>query len=233
MHDCIKNRFVLECTIETLSPLHIGAERETGFGVDNPIVKVRGIPVIPGSSIKGILRSHFYRLANSGALKEIRLFNGNLEEFEKNFAGKKEEEKLEMLRNLGTLEKFFGISGLASPLRITDAEPKEYEIGTRTHIKIDPKTDRVEKGKLFTVEYVEGKFEFKVVFDELCNDYEDVNKFFRRYFFTALKNGMEIHLGGMRSRGYGFCLLKLEKAWRYTPEGLAIGKAEEWGGEDV
>ncbi|MEM0203759.1 MAG: RAMP superfamily CRISPR-associated protein [Archaeoglobaceae archaeon] len=235
MHEALKNRYVLECTIETLSPLHIGSEKALGFGIDNPIVKVKRngkeLPVIPGSSIKGVLRAHFYRLAHSGAFSKLGFFKAleeELEEFEEKFSKKKEEEKLKELKNIGTLEKLFGISGLASPLKITDAEPLEFSIGTRTHVKIDPEKDRAEKGKLFTVEYVEGKFKFKIVFDELKSDYDDVNDFFREIFYRSLKNGLEIHFGGMKSRGYGLCLIRVDKAWRYTAEGLAVGKAEEW-----
>ncbi|MFN3384497.1 MAG: RAMP superfamily CRISPR-associated protein [Archaeoglobaceae archaeon] len=235
MHEALKNRYVLECTIETISPLHVGSEKTLGFGVDNPILKVKRngkeLPVIPGSSIKGVLRAHFYRLANSGALGKFGFFKfleGDLENFEREFSKKKENEKLEEFKKIGTLEKLFGISGLASPLKITDAEPLEYTVGTRTHVKIDPEKDRVEKGKLFTVEYVEGKFKFKIVFDELKNDYDDVNEFFREIFYKSLKNGLEIHFGGMKSRGYGLCSIKVEKAWKYSAEGLAVGKAEEW-----
>lgn len=236
MHEALKSRYVLECVVETISPLHIGSEKALGFGIDNPIIKVRrngkDLPVIPGSSIKGVLRSHFYRLANSGAFSKLgffKVFQGDLENFEREFSKKKENEKLEEFKKLGTLEKLFGISGLASPLKITDAEPLEFSIGTRTHVKIDPEKDRAERGKLFTVEYVEGKFKFKIVFDELKSDYDDVNSFFKEIFYRSLKNGLEIHFGGMKSRGYGLCLIKVEKARKYTAEGLAVGKAEDWG----
>ncbi len=234
MHEALKNRYVLECIVETISPLHIGSEKALGFGIDNPIVKVKRngkeLPIIPGSSIKGVLRAHFCRLAKSGAFNNFGFFKvleGNLEDFEREFSRKKENEKMEEFKKLGTLEKLFGISGLASPLKITDSEPLEFSIGTRTHVKIDPEKDRAERGKLFSVEYVEGKFRFKIVFDELKNDYDDVNEFFREVFYKTLKNGLEIHLGGMKSRGYGLCLIKVEKAWKYSAEGLAVGRAEE------
>ena len=52
MQEALKNRYVLECSLKTLSPLHIGSEKAVGFGVDNPIIKIRKdgkeIPVIPG-----------------------------------------------------------------------------------------------------------------------------------------------------------------------------------------
>ncbi len=233
MHEALKNRYVLECHLKTLSPLHIGSEKALGFGVDNPIIKIkrngREIPVVPGSSIKGVLRAHFYRLANSGVFDKLgyRVFKGNLEEFEREFSRSDENKKKEKFKELGTLEKLFGISGLASPLRITDAEPENWSIGTRTHVKIDPRTDRAEKGKLFTVEFVEGLFKFKIVFDELASDYDDVNKFFHEFFYPLLKNGIELHFGGMKSRGYGLCEMKIEKALKFSAQSLAVGKAEE------
>jgi len=233
MHEALKNRYVLECHLKTLSPLHIGSEKALGFGVDNPIIKIkrngREIPVVPGSSIKGVLRAHFYRLANSGVFDKLgyRVFKGNLEEFEREFSRSDENKKKEKFKELGTLEKLFGISGLASPLRITDAEPENWSIGTRTHVKIDPRTDRAEKGKLFTVEFVEGLFKFKIVFDELASDYDDVNRFFHEFFYPLLKNGIELHFGGMKSRGYGLCEMKIEKALKFSAQNLAVGKAEE------
>ncbi|MEM0214502.1 MAG: RAMP superfamily CRISPR-associated protein [Archaeoglobaceae archaeon] len=239
MHEALKARNVLECSLKTLSPLHVGSEKTLGFGVDNPIVKVkrkengeeREIPVIPGSSIRGVLRAHFYRLARSGALSKFEWFKvlqEELEKFERDFAKCSEVEKIRNVKEkLGTLEKFFGISGLASPLKITDAEPIDFKTGSRTHVRIDPKKDRAEKRKFFTVEFVEGIFKFKIVFDELSEDYEDVNRFFNEVFCKTLKNGLEIHVGGMRSRGYGFCELKVERILRYTAEGLAFGKFEE------
>ena len=238
MHEALKARYVLDCRIKTLSPLHIGSEKALGFGVDNPVIKVKRevngeikeIPVIPGSSIRGVLRAHFYRLANSGVLEKLgfKVLKEDLGEVERKFVRIDADEKIKFVREkLGALEKLFGISGLASPLKITDAEPVIFTIATRTHVKIDSKKDRVESGKLFSVEFVEGEFRFKIVFDELVSDYDDVNKFFHEVILKTLSNGLEIHLGGMKSRGYGFCEIKLEEGMRYTAEGLATGRAEK------
>lgn len=250
MHDRIKSRYIIECVIETKEPLHVGAGKIAEFvtTVDCPIIRTKKpdgkeIPVIPGSSIKGVLRSHFSRIINSIPERVIESlgfkkmnFGGhsNLKEFERDFALKNEEDKMKALPNLGTLEKFFGISGLAAPIRISDAEPETVpEVQTRTHVKINTGTDRAEKGGLFTVEFVEGKFRFKIVFDELDSEhYEDVNKFFKEVFVPSLKKGLELHVGGMKSRGYGLCMLKMDKGWKFTPEKLAFGEeAERWGDE--
>jgi len=248
MHDRIKARYIIECVIETCEPLHVGAGKVTEFvtTVDCPIVRTKKldgkeVPVIPGSSIKGVLRSHFSRIFSSipDDVVESRGFrkmdlgdHRSIEEFEKSFAAKSEDDKVKMLPAIGTLEKFFGISGLAAPIRITDAEPEtNLEVQTRTHVKIDARTDRAERGGLFTVEFVEGKFRFKIVFDELDSEhYSDVNEFFHEVFVKSLKKGLELHVGGMKSRGYGLCILKMDKGWKFTPEKLAFGEEpEEWG----
>ena len=247
MQDKIRARYVIECVIETCEPLHVGAGKSVEFvtTVDCPIIRTRKldgeeVPVIPGSSIKGVLRAHFSRIlgsipddvVKSRGFKKMDLSNyNNLEEFEKDFAAESEEGKVRLLPKIGTLEKFFGISGLAAPIRITDAEPEANpEVQARTHVKIDMGTDRAKEGGLFTVEFVEGRFRFKIVFDELDSEhYEDVNKFFHEVFVTSLERGLELHIGGMKSRGYGLCVLKMDKGWKFTPEKLAFGEEpEEW-----
>jgi CRISPR/Cas system CSM-associated protein Csm3 (group 7 of RAMP superfamily) len=243
MHDKIRARYVIGCIIETREPLHIGSGESAEFvsGVDCPVVKMRRagseIPVVPGSSIKGVLRAHFSRIFNSIPVEKygFRKMEGDMEEFEREFSKGDEEGKMEMLQSLGTLEKFFGISGLAAPIRITDAEPEpNTEVRSRTHVKINVGTDRAEKGGLFTVEFAEGTFRFKIVFDELDSEYyEDVNKFFHEVFARSLKRGLELHIGGMKSRGYGLCVLKMERGWKFTPEKLAFGEAPEKWGEDL
>lgn len=241
MHDKIRARYILECVIESRGPIHIGAGRSTGLAttVDNPIVRVEKpngstIPIIPGSSIKGVLRAHFTRIFNSIPVERygFRKMDGNLSEFEKEFSKRDDEGKMGMMESLGTLEKFFGISGLAAPIRITDAEPEIEKVQDRTHIRIDIGKDRVQKSALFSVEFVEGLFRFKIVFDELDSVYyDDVNRFFHDVFVKTLKSGLEIHLGGMKSRGYGLCMIRMEKGWKFTPEKLAFGENPDvWEG---
>lgn len=56
-----KGKYIIRADIRTLTGLHIGGTEE-GFdigGVDNPVIKdkITGLPYIPGSSLKGKLRS--------------------------------------------------------------------------------------------------------------------------------------------------------------------------------
>ncbi|ALV63519.1 CRISPR-associated RAMP Csm3 [Thermococcus sp. 2319x1] len=62
-------KLVITGKIKAVTGLHIGAQREVGEigGIDNPVIRdpVTGLPYIPGSSLKGRLRSLFEILTNS------------------------------------------------------------------------------------------------------------------------------------------------------------------------
>lgn len=56
-----KGKYIIKCDLRTITALHIGGTEE-GFeigGIDNPVIKdkITGLPYIPGSSLKGKLRS--------------------------------------------------------------------------------------------------------------------------------------------------------------------------------
>ena len=68
LHSKLKKRYVLNCKLTTLEPVRVGIGRVVGkvAEVDLPILEnKRGKPVIPGSTLKGVLRSHLTRLLNS------------------------------------------------------------------------------------------------------------------------------------------------------------------------
>jgi len=62
-------KLVIRGRIKAVTGLHIGAQRETSEigGIDNPVIKdpLIGLPYIPGSSLKGRLRSLFEIFVNS------------------------------------------------------------------------------------------------------------------------------------------------------------------------
>jgi len=239
LHSRLKRRIVVDCTIETHEPLHLGTGKETlsVSEVDMPtMVDVNDNPVIPGSSIKGTLRAHITRLLlslDSSTCKKI--FNvGKVKASEdelRDFQTANMDEKSRKFENLGVVDKLFGASGYASPLRITDATlASEAETIERTHVRIDVETDRAKEGGLFSVEAVpeNQRFSFKLVFDE-PNDgaTADMTSVFYKLLLQQLDKGLELFLGGMKSRGYGFCTIKAKQIQSYTPEDLALGKTPE------
>ncbi len=147
-----KNRYILKANIKFESPLHIGIgislePAET----DSPIIKRDEIPYIPGSSIKGILRTFFEKFLRRMDSQKLRL-NGqriwacdilteedrcisprkglnpnriSIEELENESKenGKINEEKLtqKILENLCTACRLFGSHEMASKIYIKDA----------------------------------------------------------------------------------------------------------------
>ncbi len=74
----LKKKFVITGKIKTITGLHIGAARESSEigGMDNPVIKdpVSGLPYIPGSSLKGKMRS----LLEKSVAKDEDFFNRNV-----------------------------------------------------------------------------------------------------------------------------------------------------------
>ncbi|MGQ9720798.1 MAG: type III CRISPR-associated RAMP protein Csx7 [Candidatus Jordarchaeum sp.] len=241
LHSRLKRRVVIDCAVETMEPLHVGKGKETlsVSEVDMPVMlDTNENPIIPGSSIRGVLRAHVTRLLAS--LDETTLnseFNAGKvkaeeEEIDAFQKAKSQEEKMKLFsEKLGVIDKLFGVSGYASPLKITDATPNiEIDLAARTHVKIDNDLDRAVEGGLFDVQFVPEKkqFEFKMVFDEL-NDHVtlDVNNVFYKLILRQLGDALEIFLGGMKSRGYGLTTIKAKQVLAYTPKQLALGEKPE------
>ncbi|MHA1250297.1 MAG: RAMP superfamily CRISPR-associated protein [Candidatus Helarchaeota archaeon] len=233
----IDKKIILDCEIELIGPLHVGSEREGVLGmVDNPIVKINDKPVIPGSSLKGALRTHLTRLINSLDDNKLKFLNlkKRSQYFDEIKFQKTEniDKKIEIIKNeLSSVDKLFGISNLASPLFITSAIPSN-NISTivKPHIKININTDRTEQGSLFYVESIppspNNKFKFQIIF-EVPKDhqiYSDAIKLFE-YLENILvsENGLEIFLGGMKSRGYGLVKIKQVNKKELSIEDLLLG----------
>lgn len=235
----ITKRTVVNVCITTEEPVHVGSGKDAGVSsVDLPIVRdAAGKPVIPGSSIKGMFRAHFSRIVGSlddasmNALN-IRRTAGNLKDIEKEFLKGSRENREEIIeKSLGTIDKLFGISGLAAAIVFTDATVESKTVVTRKHVRIDPNTDRAMKGALFDLEAVPdmAKFKFTIVFDTITDEehYGDVNKFVEDYLFKQLEAGMTMMIGGMKSRGYGRVSFKSQEKHTFTPAELLAGARGE------
>jgi len=244
LHLKLKQRWVVTCRIEPLEDIHPGAGRgDISIAKPDLIVMRRtkdpfSMPIIPGSSLKGAFRAYLSRILNSLNRSMLdkygfKITTEDLDKFERKFTKERNiNEKLKQFKNIGTVDKLFGISGFASPIKFTDAipskniDPKEV-VRERQHIKIDINTDKTEN--LFTVESVMPNltFEFKIIFDELDSKLmNDSNKLFKDHFIKALEKGINLFLGGFKSRGYGYVLVKAIKVDKYAPEDFFISGGE-------
>jgi len=179
----LERRVWVDCTITLKEPLHIGAGRDPASPMDLKITRdARGKPVIPGSSLKGFLRSYIARLLQVYLERGVSTLNvdgieiplvvgdtkdvGNSEQDDSS----KQVDSLnapDSLSNVGEselpiLDRIFGYAGrgfsLASRLRVTEAKPiSEPPVISRTHVSLDRVSDAARRKMLVSVEAVDGK----------------------------------------------------------------------------
>ena len=198
--------------------LHIGtAAARAQMGLDNPVERGihpeegREIPYIPGSSLKGVLRSTAERLVRSGLLGEgawaCDPFN-------------REDKRKEDEEGPCVICQIFGGGGerrnrIASHVIVYDAfpeDPDSVKVRTRARVAISRLKGGAAGGRLFNVELVEPgarwRFRMRIINIDL-GDEEDERAKVLRELLKLLRKGL-LHVGGGRSVGLG--RVKLEKA---------------------
>ncbi|RLF07152.1 MAG: CRISPR-associated RAMP protein, partial [Thermoprotei archaeon] len=173
----LNRRLIFEGHIKALTPLHVGSGRpelaKEERGIDLPVIRnVDGVPYIPGSSIKGRVRSEAERIARSAGYDicnppDTDQMCGTLK--------RREEELCIICRIFGTAGR--NISR-ASKVRFRDAlmmgdiPPGEMRMEIRTGIALDRERGSVYRGALYTVEAVPAgsKFKLEMVADNLTDE---------------------------------------------------------------
>jgi CRISPR-associated protein Csm3 len=211
-------KLIISAKLELLSGIHIGDSKESVQigGVDSPVVrrKDNNQPYIPGSSLKGKIRS----------LIEIAL-GENAESKFKNYSKKAED-----------FERLFGSADFPSRIIVRDADLTPTSVKSLedspfidmpfSEIKMENVIDRIKGtakgGGLRQIERVPAGAEFDVQFiinlvDETTGDEKYTMSDKEQTFMELLKAGISLleddYLGGSGSRGYGrvkFSELKIE-----------------------
>lgn len=230
LHDRLLRAAVLRAHVKLLEPLRIGTGRAITLTspTDLPVLKMKiegkVVPVIPGSSWKGVFRSTAYLLAPlrhlghkpctglAGKGESALCFDrevegmGKLSEFidrieQGEEPGGRELAAKIIMERACLLCKIFGSVSYASHVSFANSIPLgEFKIGYRTMVALDRRTGTVAHGKLFTPEYVEpgATFSFELRADNLPN-----------YALGLLADIIEeiqagrIRIGGFKSRGFG------------------------------
>lgn len=209
--------FVLGCELTNVEPLRVGAGR-SGGGVfeltDLVVLRLRDqtgneAPVVPGSSWKGVFRSHCVRVARSrelgvcdGVPGATHLRGNEFDELERGGAT-----ALDKLRRMvdGSIRVclnclVFGAPGLASHVVFFDSLLRGFRLGSRTMVAINRRTGATHPGALFTVEYVEpgSRVPLEVRAFNLPN-------YALGWLVKVIKDidlGL-VKIGGLKSRGFG------------------------------
>ncbi len=202
--DKLLNRYVLECELESEAGLHIGTgvpSRTT----DAPIIRMGNAPFIPGSSLRGVLRSGVERILATlrpegkfcialmppadGCEREL-----DAEELE----AKSDANKLKLCETC----RFFGSTAMAARLKVGEAlfrKDFSREPVRRDGVGIDRDTETAKDLIKFDFEVLDGRCEFT-----FCLQLENAERSDFALLYILLKEATHgFDVGGKRSRGLG------------------------------
>ena len=217
----LKERLILQGTIEVVTPLHIGSgkgEREIGE-VDLPILRdPSGRPYIPGSSLKGKTRSEAERIANQEGQEVCNPPDV------KNMCGTLKTGQIFCIccRIFGTAGTSEGES-VASKVKFRDAYPLEKidTSLTRIGIAMDRERGSVAPGALYSIDAIPAgtRLDIEIVTENLSIDEAKMLK-------AALKSVQDSALGGSTSRGLGKIQFNFTKLLKRTAR-FYLGEEKE------
>ena len=212
LFDSFENRYVFRGTLRLMTPLHIGVGLVyEPIGSDAPVAKdASGKPFIPGSSLKGSLRSHLERIIN--ALGSNSIWSCDI--FDRPCISEEEDPQLIYDKSC-SICRLFGSLYLASKVYINDLAVKEWigHFEIKDGVGLDRDTGVAKIGVKFDLEVVPSgtAFEFELIAENATD--EDLELL--ALGLREMEEG-NIRLGGSKSRGLGYCRL----------ENLSIGRVK-------
>src|SRR3984893_17931430 len=230
-------KLILEGDINCQTGLHIGAGKgslEIG-GADNPVVKdAFGLPYIPGSSLRGKLRSLLEQSSGLAVPSELVYLSKRRGQEVRIHQSDRPDDEICLLfgRNPGRMERVSGEgleSSSATPARLTVYDAplmRENMDDELTEVKSENAIDRItSQANPRTLERVPAgaRFHFRIVMALLCPK--------DRELLPRLAEGLRLlkddSLGGGGSRGSGrVALSNLKLTWRGRSF-YALGTAEQ------
>ncbi len=238
--DIFKCEYSFDFKLVNKTPLSIGSGKKPFGKTDNPIVRIRrfhdGVreePYIPGSSLKGILRSEVERFARTiyGDSPETvcNIFLDATEEY-----SEKKREKGDNSSNYKPclICSIFGGQTIASRIKVGNAFLTRYEdkmIDIIRKVSINRLTGAQHARRLYDVEYLAPEQEFKWLLtieniDLLGDAKEEYDKRILTIIFYLLGkiiyDGIEV--GGRRSIGYGRLKVKEWSTIKYELKDMKI-----------
>jgi CRISPR-associated RAMP protein (TIGR02581 family) len=221
MFDTFKNRLEITGILWTVTALRISAGRSTEpIGSDLPVIKdALGRPFIPGSSLKGALRSRlesFLRgiapnlaedpseLSSTGRISQVNAL--------KETANNDKNATEQILEQTDLVSRLFGAPWLASKFQIRDLTVlPDYWFGQyqeRDGVAIDRDTETAADGKLYDYQVVPADTPFQ--FHAVVENAEEWELGLLMLGLHQLETE-QIPLGGGRSRGLGVVKLRIDK----------------------
>jgi CRISPR-associated protein Csm3 len=207
----------LNLSLRAEGPLRIGAGRAAPLApTDLPVITVKldgePVPYIPGSSLKGVLRSSSELLARSSGLdvcmagdcaRGRKIGNTPLgDALDEAIRRQDEDQQIRVLKEFCLVCKLFGSASYRAHIDLLDAFPikETVKMGLKSGIAINRRSGAVRRGALFQVEYVGPGAVFKtsIIMTNLPN-----------YAVGLLVGALDmidaglVGIGGFKSRGFG------------------------------
>ena len=216
-HLKLLNRYVLRCTLASEAAVHVGTG-VASLDSDAPVVRENGRPYLPGSSLRGVMRSTVERIMNTLAEGSCCTLFQPEGAAACDAGSQKRREELESLtsaeldRAKNSLRfcpvcRLFGSTLMASRLKVGDAFPQEGDSGQpnrRDGVGIDRDTGTAKDKIKFDFEALEQRCDFQFTVQLENAEPSDLG-----LLYVALKemeHGFDV--GGKRSRGLGRVKLK-------------------------
>lgn len=221
-------RYIFTGYIKTETAIHIGGAEDVfePNSIDNVVLKNKNnMPYIPGSSLKGVLRSYLERVLKAREENVCMIPDLCSEKYNKKddrdkkwkeiqekykYNDKEKQKRLSeaMYSEVCCICHLFGSGINAAKLLVRDAKVVEDSFAGfeyRTGVSIDRDKNKARKGALYQIEVVPGdtSFEFKMVLEN--PDEKDIRN--TAFLIKSMENG-NIQIGGMTSRGLGEFILE-------------------------
>lgn len=231
LFDVFDNRTIVTGELVALDPIHIGASAKESLNpieLDSPVLKdAAGNPVIPGSSIKGVVRSQFERVMRSlfpGQSGSCGVFGGE------NCLKQEDKKRLEpdqlYEKSCQTCRLFGGIA-VAGKLRFKDASyisqnGKVCQYEKRDGVGIDRDTGAAAGSAKFDYEIVPrgSRFRFTLIAENLDSEQKKQLEFVIALLEGTLIPDDYLAFGGKTTRGLG--RMRLENTNTETVDHAAI-----------
>ncbi|MEM3661072.1 MAG: CRISPR-associated RAMP protein Csx7 [Thermoproteota archaeon] len=201
--DEIKVTYIIVGKLVNQTPLSIGSGRGAFGAVDNPIVRLNNIPYIPGSSLKGVLRSEAERYVKTLSPSEFVCDIFNPTDENKGELALKDKQKENY--NPCIICRIFGGPTIASHLRVRNAMAlSPYRTEMRTSVSINRITGGQYPGRLYDIEYVVPltKFDFLMEVENIDLLGKSKEAEVANHLIAFLMSG-NAWLGGRKSIGMG------------------------------
>ncbi|MEE9378975.1 MAG: CRISPR-associated RAMP protein Csx7 [Candidatus Lokiarchaeia archaeon] len=232
-------RFIIRGTLTNITQLHVGAGgAETEFSIDNPLIRLKigdkQVPYIPGTSLKGIIRTEIERYLKSD--KDYETFS-----FEKICYPYINDSDCNTgeIQNICLACRIFGNSQVGSHIIISDAilDTENFAfpgVKTKPGNAINRITGAAQSGQLYDIEALQpgGVFNFEIQIINIDLSIDNIITRALKFILKELQEGW-IQVGGKRSTGFGQIKIKEAKIIEMRPKHLMDLKFDEYSLEHL